>query len=129
MMPGRPGMALVLISTVIPAAARERTLQEQATKIHLGSKVMVQMKSFPNTVVGCLVGVTDTNFTVELANSFLQKGRASCKGSRRSLLFQDVSSIRRIREMPKAVEAVATIPVMLICGIEWIFNKNACDEL
>lgn len=121
-------MALVLISTVIPVAARERTLQEQANKIHLGSKVMVQLTS-QNTVVGCLVGVTDTNFTLELQNSLVKKGGASCKGSRRSLLFQDVSSIRRIREMPKPVEVIATIPAMLICGIEWIFNKNACDEL
>jgi hypothetical protein len=121
-------MALVLISTVIPVAARELTLQEPVKKIHRGSKVMVQLTS-QNTVVGCLVVVTDTNFTLELQNSLVQKGRASCKGSRRSLLFQDVSSIRRIREMPRVVEAIATIPVMLICGIDRIFNKNACDEL
>src|SRR6266849_6264094 len=90
------GVALVFTSALIPAAARERTLQEQARKIHRGSKVMVQMKN-KNTVVGRLVEVTQTNFTLELATP---------GGSRRNLLFQDVSNIRRIREMPKVVEAI-----------------------
>jgi hypothetical protein len=129
MMRSRLGMALVLISTLIPVSARELTLQEQVKKIHRGSKVMVQMMKTPNTVVGCLVGVTDTNFTLELQNSLVQKGRSSCKGSRREFLFQDVSSIRRIREMSKPVEAIATVPLILICGIEWIFNRNACGDL
>lgn len=112
-------MALMLISTIIPMAARELTLQEQVKKIHRSSKVMVQMKN-QNTVVGRLVEATQTNFTLELATPV---------GSRRRLLFQDVSSIRRIREMPKPVEAIATVPVVLICGIEWIFNRNACGDL
>src|SRR5271163_1072555 len=119
MMPSRLGMALVLISLLIPLSARERTLQEQAKKIHHGSKVMVQLKN-RNTVFGRLVGVTDSNLTLELA---------APSGSRRDLLFQDVSSIRHIREVPKPVEAIATVPVLVICGIESIFNKNACGDL
>lgn len=121
-------MALAFISILTPVVGQELTLQEQVKRIHPGSKVFVQLTS-RNTVVGCLVGVTDTNFTLELQNSIDQKGRASCSGSRRSLLFQDVSSIRRIREMPKAVEAIATVPVAILCGIQWLFNRNACDEL
>jgi small nuclear ribonucleoprotein (snRNP)-like protein len=112
-------MALALISTLIPLYARERTLQEQAKKIHHGSKVMIQLKN-RNTVFGRLVGVTDSNLTLELA---------SPSGSRRDLLLQDVSSIRHIREVPKPVEAIATVPVIVICGIASIFNKNACAGL
>jgi hypothetical protein len=119
MMPSRLGAALVLISTLVPAFARERTLQEQAKKIHHGSNVMVQLKN-RNTVFGRLIGVTDSNLTLELA---------SPSGLRRDLLFQDVSSIRQIRQMPKVVEAVATVPIIVICGIGWIFNKNACGDL
>ena len=110
-------MALVLISTLIPVSARELTLQEQAKKIRHGSKVMVQLKS-QNTVVGRVVEVTDSNLIL-----------ATPGGGRRDLLFQDVSSIRHIKEMPRPVEAIATVPVMLFCGVEWIFNKNACGEL
>jgi NADH:ubiquinone oxidoreductase subunit D len=119
MMSSRLGMALVLISTLIPVSARERTLQEQAKKIRHGSKVMVQLKS-RNTVVGRLVEVTDSNLILELATP---------GGARRDLLFQDVSSIRHIKEMPKPVEAIAAVPAILFCGIAWIFNKNACGEL
>jgi small nuclear ribonucleoprotein (snRNP)-like protein len=119
MMLGRLGMALVLISTLIPVSAQERTLQEQAQKIHHGSKVMVQLKN-RNTVFGRLVGVTDSNLTLELATP---------NGSRRDLLFQDVSSIRHIREMPRPIEAIAAFPVIIICEIEFIFDKNACADL
>jgi hypothetical protein len=107
MMPSRLGMALLLISTAIPLAAGERTLQEQARKIHRGSKVLVQMNNH-NTVVGRLVDVTQTNLTLALGPT----------GASRSIFpFQDLSNIRHIREMPKSVEAIATIPVMLICGL------------
>ena len=113
------GVVLAFTSALIPAAAREHTLQEQAKKIHQGSKVIVQMKN-QNTVIGRLVEVTQTNFTLELPGT---------GGLRRNLLFQDVSSIRQIKEGPTFVETIATIPLMLICGIEWIFNKNACGDL
>jgi hypothetical protein len=120
MMPSRLSMALVLISTVMmPVDARDLTPQEQANKIHRGSEVMVQMKN-RNTVVGRLVEVTQTSFSLELRTP---------GGSRRNLLFQDVSNIRHIRETPKAVQAIAAVPVLLICGIEWIFNKNSCGDL
>jgi hypothetical protein len=120
MMPRRLGVALVLISILMPVFARERTLQEQAKKIHHGSNVMVQMKN-RNTVFGRLVGVTDSNLTLEIATT---------GGLRiRDLLFQDVSSIRQIRDMPKLVRAIATVPIVVICGIDRIFNKNACGDL
>ena len=112
-------MALVLISTLIPLSARERTLQEQVKKIHHGSKVEVQLKN-RNTVFGRLVEVTDSNLTLELATP---------SGSRRDLLFQDVSSIRQYRGTPKPVEAIASVPLIVICRIELIFNKNACRGL
>jgi hypothetical protein len=120
MMPSRRlGVALVLIPTLIPVFARERTLQEQAKKIRHGSKVMVQLKN-RTTVLGRLVEVTDSNFTLELAPT---------SGSRRDLLFQDVSSIRQYRGTPKPVEAIASVPLIVICRIELIFNKNACRGL
>jgi small nuclear ribonucleoprotein (snRNP)-like protein len=119
MMPSRLGMALVLTSILVPVSAQERTLQEQAKKIRHGSKVMVQLKN-RNTVFGRLVGVTDSNLTLELATP---------NGSRRDLLFQDVSSIRHVREMPRPIEAIAAVPVIVICGIESIFDKNACAGL
>jgi hypothetical protein len=81
---------------------------------------MIQMKNH-NTVVGRLVEVTQTNLTLELGPP---------GGSLSNLLFQDVSNIRHIRKVPKLLEAIATIPpAMLICGIGWIFNKKACDDL
>jgi 2-phospho-L-lactate transferase/gluconeogenesis factor (CofD/UPF0052 family) len=104
----------------IDPSLRAGTHATRASKeIHHGSKVMVQLKN-RNTVFGRLVGVTDSNLKLELATP---------SGSRRDLLFQDVLSIRHIREMPKPVEAIATVPVIVICGIESIFNKHACDEL
>lgn len=112
-------MTLVLLSTLMPVAGQELTLQEQAKKIHHGSKVMVQLKN-GNTVFGRLVEVTDSKLTLELAAPSVLH---------RDLLFQEISSIRRIREMPKPVKAIATVPLILLCGVQWIFNKNACDEL
>jgi hypothetical protein len=119
MMPGRSVRALaVLLFILTSAQARERTLQEQAKEIHEGSQVLIQLKN-GNTVFGRISNVTDTQFGLTPTPS----------GPPNYFLFQNVSTIRRIRRAPKAVEALAIIPLAAFCGVAWIFNRNACSEL
>jgi len=114
---------LLILTLVIPAEARQRTPQEQVTKIPLGSLVLVQMKD-GQVVKGRLREATSTQFTLEPTTPQ--------NAPRQTFLFDDVRSI----ELPKTqrypsspLEFLAAIPAMVICGVLRIFKRNACDDL
>jgi preprotein translocase subunit YajC len=120
---------LLILTLVIPAEARERTPQEQAKKIAIGSKVVAEMKK-GGGFEGRLGTVTETQFTLEPLTSG--------KGSRREILFQDVSKIRSVETGKKEIllkpleglfELLALIPIIVICGVESVFHKDACSDL
>lgn len=113
---------LTILILVAPADARQRTPQQQVTKIPLGSLVLVQMKT-GQAVKGRLREVTGTQLTLEPLTPQ--------NAPRQTFLFDDVRSIERpkTQKFPRGLELLAAIPVIVICAVERIFKRNACDEL
>jgi hypothetical protein len=114
---------LLALTLIVPAEARHQTPKEQATKIPLGSLVLVQMKTGQG-VNGRLREVTSTEFTLEPLTPQ--------NAPRQTFLFDDVRSIEppKTQRFPRSpVEFLAAIPAMVICGAERIFKRNGCDEL
>ena len=116
---------LLILTLVIPASARERTPLEQAKRIAVGSRIQVETKN-RRVESGHLLEVTQTGLAIE--------PYSPGKGSRKEFLFQDILQIRSLEPTTKDIvlkplHVLALIPVALVCGIGWIFNRKTCDDL
>lgn len=113
---------LTILMLVTSADARPRTPQERAAKIQLGSLVLVQMKTGQG-VKGRLREVTSTELTLDPL--------APQNAPRQTLLFDNVRSIElpKTQSFPRSLELLAAVPLIAICRVARIFNRNACDDL
>ena len=118
-MPSRLLPALLLFSTLVSVQAKDLELTRQYRKLHRGSHVLVFIRN-RSSVVGRVAAVTDTQLALEPINA---------GGSPQYFLFGDIFSIRRIRDVPKPVQGLISVPVAVVCGVQRVFSKNACDEL
>ena len=115
----KPTVACLLILTlVIPAGASERTPEDQARTIPIGSRVTVTLKN-RKIVWGRLGEMTDTSFILDpvIAGS----------GPGIEMLFQDVSKIRSSKKKATLLRPMLVplaLPIVLICGPAWIFHKQ-----
>jgi hypothetical protein len=117
----KPTIACLLILTlVIPAEARERTPEDQARTIPIGSRVTVTLKT-RKIVRGRLGEMTETSFTLDPMKAGSGPGL--------EMLFQDISKLRSIEPTKKAsllrpMLVPLALPIVLICGPAWIFHKE-----